>query len=99
VHHVVASLHTAYLPESERMAVAAARDVVDPMLHGQLRGLVQSGLCRARLLGANKFQLETRACCAEVLTWQVRSATRWSQCSSLLPVETEKDFGDRSLSA
>lgn len=53
------------------MAVAAARDVVSPLLHGQLRGLVQSGNFRARLLSADRFQLET-ALCAERLTWQVQ---------------------------
>ena len=54
------------------MAVAAARDVVSPCLHGQLRGLVQSGNFRARLLSADRFQLET-ALCAEKLTWQVQT--------------------------
>ena len=53
------------------MAVAAARDVVAPQLHGLLRGLVKNSTFRARLLSADRFQIEGFVF-AERLTWQAR---------------------------
>lgn len=63
--------HVLCLTYTQNIMAVAAEGRVNPTLHSQIRGLVRDGTFRARLLGADRFQLETRALCAERLTWQV----------------------------
>ena len=74
------------------MAVAA-EGRVNPSLHSQIKGLVKDGTFRARLLGADRFQLETRALCAERLTWQVTLLCRhFTLCTPFVTAGCNQKF-------